>query len=180
MFIAEERRKTNIAEYLIYMFQVEDTIRSMNFDIEKIETHIIGKYTLSYNNKRDLREWYLSLIRILVDNNLIKSGHNPLLKNIMNELNDLHIRLMSKPDEHLYQQAYQKAKPVIHELARRSGNPEKHEIEICLDGLYGLFLLRLSGKPINPETEKAFVLISNLLAQLSARYRLVDEGKAEI
>ena len=180
MYIAEEKRKNNIAEYLIYMFQVEDSIRSMNFDIEKIETHIIVKYNLSYSDKRDIREWYLSLIGILRENNLLKSGHNPLLRNIMSELNDLHIRLISNPDEGLYQQVYQEAKPVIRELTRRSGNPEKHEIEICLDGLYGLFLLRLAGKPINPETEKAFGLISKLLSLLSARYKLVEEGKAEI
>ena len=36
MFIANELRKTNIAEYLLYMWQVEDTIRA--FDCSSIST----------------------------------------------------------------------------------------------------------------------------------------------
>jgi len=180
MFVAEEKRKNNIAEYLIYMFQVEDIIRGMNFDINQIEEHIIGQYKLPYSDKRDLREWYSSLIYILQENNLQKSGHCPLLKTIMHELNDLHIRILSSPEEVMYQTLFQKAKPYIQELADKAGNREKHAIEICLEGLYGLLLLRLSKKHINPETEKAFKLISKMLAYLSAKYKLINEGKAEI
>ena len=36
MFIANELRKTNIAEYLLYMWQVEDTIRAFDCSISRI------------------------------------------------------------------------------------------------------------------------------------------------
>ena len=37
MIIAEQKRKENIAEYLLYMYQVEDMIRANGLDIESIE-----------------------------------------------------------------------------------------------------------------------------------------------
>jgi len=180
MFISQEKKKSNIAEYLIYMFQVEDIIRSMNFNIEEIEKHVISRYQLSYNDKRDMREWYNALVNIMKDKKLQHKGHSPLLNSIMDELNDLHIRALSDPDDTMYHSLYQKAQPGITELRQKAGNTEKHEIEICLEGLYGLLLLRLTKKQINPETEKAFGMISKMLAHLSAKYKKVMEGEAEL
>ena len=44
MFIAKQKRKENIAEYLLYMWQVEDIIRSMNCDIRLIDSNIVSQY----------------------------------------------------------------------------------------------------------------------------------------
>ena len=42
MYISQQLKKQNIAEYLLYMWQVEDLIRANNFDMEKIrETSLI-------------------------------------------------------------------------------------------------------------------------------------------
>ena len=35
MLIAQSKRKENIAEYLLYMWQVEDIIRAFGLDIDK-------------------------------------------------------------------------------------------------------------------------------------------------
>ena len=37
MFIAQELRKKNIAEYLLYMWQVEDTIRAFGCSLQRIK-----------------------------------------------------------------------------------------------------------------------------------------------
>ena len=37
MIIAQEKRKTNIAEYIIYMFQIEDMLRAMQFNNDQIK-----------------------------------------------------------------------------------------------------------------------------------------------
>lgn len=52
MIIAQQKRKENIAEYLLYMWQVEDLIRAYNFDIDKIEANIISGYAISDDKKR--------------------------------------------------------------------------------------------------------------------------------
>ena len=44
MKIAQQLKAKNIAEYLIYMWQVEDLIRANECDIDKIRENIISRY----------------------------------------------------------------------------------------------------------------------------------------
>ncbi len=54
MLIAREKRKTNIAEYILYMWEIEDLIRANGFDIDKIDRNIIRRFVQpSANQKRD-------------------------------------------------------------------------------------------------------------------------------
>ena len=39
MIIARQKRKENIAEYLLYMWQVEDLIRANKFDMDSDQPH---------------------------------------------------------------------------------------------------------------------------------------------
>ena len=48
MIIAEQKRKENIAEYLLYMYQVEDMIRANELDLESIEKTLISKFEVPY------------------------------------------------------------------------------------------------------------------------------------
>ena len=43
MIIAQKKRKENIVEYMLYMWQVEKIIRAKNLDMDKIEKTIISK-----------------------------------------------------------------------------------------------------------------------------------------
>ena len=43
MLVASQKRKENIAEYLLYMWQVEDIVRAFNLDIERIRQNIIDR-----------------------------------------------------------------------------------------------------------------------------------------
>ena len=53
MIIASQKRKENIAEYLIYMWQIEDIIRANNLDIERIKENVIDRFNLDDNKQRD-------------------------------------------------------------------------------------------------------------------------------
>lgn len=55
MYTASQKRKENIAEYLLYMWQIEDLIRANNLDIDKIRSSIIDLYDLPREEKRDGR-----------------------------------------------------------------------------------------------------------------------------
>ena len=56
MYIASEKRKTNIAEYLIYMWQIEDMIRANALDIEKIKKNVIARYNLNPDQEKEMTE----------------------------------------------------------------------------------------------------------------------------
>ena len=67
MYIASAKRKENIAEYLLYMWQIEDIIRANNLDIDKIKSNIIDKFDLNDDQRKELTEWYESLIDMMCD-----------------------------------------------------------------------------------------------------------------
>ena len=65
MYIASQKRKENIAEYLLYMWQIEDLIRANGLDLDKIKSNVIDKYQLSEPQIKEMTEWYESLIDML-------------------------------------------------------------------------------------------------------------------
>ena len=42
MLLADKKKKENISEYIIYMYQTELLIRNFEFDIDKIKVHVFG------------------------------------------------------------------------------------------------------------------------------------------
>jgi hypothetical protein len=170
MLIANQKRKENVAEYLIYMFQIEDLIRAYSFNIELIDQNIINKFNQPYSIKRDMREWYSSLIYIMQSKNLKEKGHTPFIQSLIEELEKFNNSLLQKSDEHRYRNAYSKVKSSIQALRVRSNNDKHGDIELCLNGLYGLLMLKLKKQNISPETAEAFELISEFIAILSAKF----------
>ncbi len=66
MTTASIKKRENIAEYLLYMWQIEDHIRAYRLDIDSIQTGIIDRYTsLSDAERSEMRGWYESLIDMM-------------------------------------------------------------------------------------------------------------------
>ena len=65
MFISKQLKENNIAEYLIYMWQVEDMIRANGCDMEKIKKNIVASYPLTEEQKVELTQWYIYGILLL-------------------------------------------------------------------------------------------------------------------
>jgi hypothetical protein len=179
MLIANQKRKENIAEYLLYMFQIEDLIRAYSFDIDLLDVNIISKFEQPYHVKRDMREWYLSLIGMMKDGKLLQKGHIPIVRSMISDLESFHIRLLHTEAETKYQGAYMKVQLSIDSLRAKSDGSNTGEIELCINGLYGLLMLRLTKKTISPETSAAFGLISELVAMLSAKFLQFEKGEKE-
>ncbi|MEE9460626.1 MAG: DUF4924 family protein [Bacteroidales bacterium] len=180
MIIAQEKRKTNIAEFILYMWQVEDLIRSSKFNFPHIDKIVISKFSLPDETLNEIRTWYTNLITLMIDENIQERGHMSFLTNLIRELNDLHLRLLHSADEKKYQQIYQKASENIKSLKQKSPETYSSEIEVCLTGLYGYLMLRLQQSDISAETKAAMTSFSNLLAALSNRFREIEEGLKEL
>lgn len=180
MYISEQLRKNNIAEYLIYMWQVEDTIRSFNLDIDKIDSEYIVKFKLDDDKHAELRGWYESLIQMMREEGVQEKGHLQINKNIILLLTDLHLQILKLPKFALYSATYYKALPYIVELRQKSQSQDKCEIENCFDALYGIMLLKLQGKEISQQTAMAIDNISKLLALLSDYYKKDKNQELEL
>ncbi|MBK6283764.1 MAG: DUF4924 family protein [Draconibacterium sp.] len=62
MLVAQQKRKENIAEYILYLFQIEDLIRAFQFNISSIETNLVSQYQAEENTKKEITEWYKNLV----------------------------------------------------------------------------------------------------------------------
>ncbi|RHO62345.1 DUF4924 family protein [Coprobacter fastidiosus] len=180
MIIASQKRKENIAEYLLYMWQIEDIIRAYKLDIDTIDEQIVSKYNVPDDKKKEIREWYESLIDMMRREGVVESGHLQLNKNVIIDLTDLHLALLKSPKEPFYGATFFKTLPYIVELRAKTGDKQVGEIETCFNALYGILMLRLQKKEISEQTQAAMKQISTFLALLSEKYKQEKAGDLEL
>jgi hypothetical protein len=180
MLIAREKRKQNIAEYILYMYQVEDMIRACRFDLELIENRVISQYSVSERIKMEIRDWYSDIIVTMHEEGLKNAGHTSFLKALVSDLNFLHLKLLNEIGDSKYYEQYIFARNNIRDFGRKLGPDTENEIEVCLSALYALLLLRIQKKVISRETLEAMQTFSNLLAVLSAWYKKVETGEIKL
>lgn len=172
MYTASAKKRENIAEYLLYMWQIEDMIRAYGLDIDRIQTEIIDKYQgLTAEQRKAMREWYESLIDMMRREGVAEKGHLQLNRNTVDDIEQLHRRLLTDPKFTAYSNQYYATLPLIVELRSKAGGNPKGEIETLFDALYGLLMLRLQGKEISEETLNAQRQISRFLALLASYYK---------
>ncbi|MBR3884424.1 MAG: DUF4924 family protein [Bacteroidaceae bacterium] len=180
MFISRELRKGNIAEYLLYMWQIEDLLRANELSIEKVDKNIVEPYNLSQNESRELLQWYDNLIEMMRNEGVSESGHLQINKNVLIMLTDLHLRLLKSTKAPFYSATYYKALPFIVEFRNKSNGRDKSELENCFDALYMLWMMKLQKREINTETLSATAEISKFISMLSLYYKEDEEGKLDL
>lgn len=180
MLIAKKLKEENIAEYLLYMWQIEDIIRANKLNIDIIDKQIISGFEQPQNVKNEIREWYENLIDMMRREDVMEKGHLIINKNVISELTELHNRLLKSPQETEYTEAYYKTLPFIVELRSKTQDKNTPELETCLAALYGFLLMRLQKKEISGETQSALSQISSFLRLLSLKYKEYKAGKLDI
>jgi hypothetical protein len=175
MIISRDRKKNNISEYVLYMWQIEDLIRAFKFDIESLEKNIFGTFSEDPLLRKEFYEWYSNLIQMMEMEQIKVNGHLQITKNIVLDLNTLHVELLKSPEENKYRELYALAVPNLYQFQQKISNPETNEVEMIFLGLYGLLLMRMKKVLINEETEKAMKTFSELLAFLTFKYHEREE-----
>ena len=170
MFISTKLRKESIAEYLLYMWQVEDIIRVYNANLSQIRNEYISQFDYSSDDKEELTDWFGNLILMMNREGKREKGHLQINEIIVDDLNELHSQLSSSSKFPLYNAEYYKVLPFIVEL-RNKGNSQESEIETCLNALYGTMILKLQNKQISTETQHAIEEISKFIAMLAEYYK---------
>ncbi len=190
MFVAEEKIKNNIAEYVLYMWHIEDVIRAYQFEIAAIDKNLIENSGMSMVQKIQLKNWYVDLIDKMRKARLEKKGHLEEVNEKIAELTLLHSTLLQAIKDKDYITLYERAKAEIEELKKRSevktmeelpdGGKKftvvKNDVVACFNGLYGLWLLRLQKKKVSKETTEAMQKISAMMAMLTVKYHNMMNG----
>lgn len=176
MLNAEKRKQENIAEYMIYMYQIEDLIRACSFDIELIMESIVRPQLPDDSFAGQYRAWYEGLIRDMKNQRIDKVGHLMDLREILMEISYLHTTLLNVTQDEKYRGVYERATPYIEEFKEKSNLKDKNQIEIAFHALYMKLLLRLQKKEISSETEEAFDAMRVMLAYLSRAYHKMKSG----
>ena len=169
MFVANEIRKKSIAEYLLYMWQIEDIIRAYGCSLSVIKKQYIERFDFTQEQKEEETDWFGNLIRMMNEEGKRESGHLDINRVVLQDVIDLHAMLLKSTKFPIYNAEYYKVLPFIVELRNR-GDKDVNEIETCLDALYGVMMLRLQKKEINPETERAIKEITIFIGLLSDYY----------
>jgi len=169
MFVAKELRKKNIAEYILYMWQVEDIIRACGCSLPVLKREYISKFDYTDEQKVEELDWYGDLIRMMNEEGKREFGHLNINQILITDLVDLHNRLLQSGNFPFYNSEYYKVLPFIVEL-RNKGDKDLSEIETCFDALYGVMLLHLQHKEVTPGTENAIKEITTFVGMLNDYY----------
>lgn len=170
MYIAKQLREKSIAEYILYMWQIEDLIRAYGCSLQRIRHEYIDKFDYTAEQKEEMIDWYGNLVRMMNQEGKRERGHLQINTIIVDDLMDLHNQLIQSTKFPFYNAEYYKVLPFIVEL-RNKGDKHVNEIETCLDALYGVMLLRLKQKEITPDTMTAIKEITTFVGMLADYYQ---------
>ena len=110
MKIAQQLKEKNIAEYLIYMWQVEDLLRANGCDIDRIRQNIILRYP--EEERPALEEWYGNLADMMRAEGVTEKGHLQINRNVILNLTELHGELLASTKYPFYNAASSAASDV--------------------------------------------------------------------
>lgn len=142
-------KKENIAEYILYLWQMEDYLRA---------------FPAQADATAELHE----LNEMMHREGIVEGGHLQLAQNALSELEELHSRLLQ--EDAIYRAAIIRLTPSLNLLKAKTDRPTMSDIEACLLLLYQIMLLRLQKREITPQTTSVQQQATQLLQFLSKTY----------
>lgn len=177
MLIALQKRKENIAEYILYMWQVEDMLRACDLDDDKIEQLLVSRFEGIAPDLTPIRQWYHELRDMMLGEGKRQAGHLQIIENQLNELSELHQRLFKEGNDAIYNSCFYSTLPYIVDLRGREGEQKVGELETCFTALYGLMLLNMQKREVSEQTRIAMQQISKFIALLADKYQSWKKGE---
>ena len=181
MDIAKAKRRENIAEYILYLWQLEDLLRALQFSPEAIYSQLIAP-------RRDLEEgqrpvflmWYMDIANLLREEGKEEKGHLEHTLHLIRDLHDLHLQLMKVPAGAHYRQTYARLEPLLPRLREVMGNPGMNDTELCFRALYATMLYRIKGEGDKSAITDTIEFISPVIGELAAMHGKVERGEIDL
>ncbi|MBN1768297.1 MAG: DUF4924 family protein [Prolixibacteraceae bacterium] len=179
MIIAEEKKKKNITEYILYMWQIEDLIRALKFDMKQINEKLVAQYQVEEEKRNEISLWYENLVLMMKKEQKQTAGHLQFLVNTVNDLNLFHKAIILEQADAGYTRLYNDIKPDLELVRQKSGN-QHNDIEVALNTLYLILMLKMNQKEVSEGTQQAVWKFGNFMAYLSKLHQSHEAGDLEL
>jgi len=173
MPIAQNKLQENIAEYILYVWQMQDLLRSVSLDVDVLYQKL--GLTDSNDPNREERNWLKNLAERIKVEDISKKGNTSEISTILAELHYLHNTLIDLLKDSKYVEIYAKSAPHIKGLMAKSTS-NQNIMEHMLIALYGWLILRMQKKDISKETNEAMTSFSKTMAYVSLKYKEMKTG----
>jgi len=181
MDIAQAKRRENIAEYILYLWQLEDLLRALQFSPEAIfSTLIAPRKDIAEEQKHVYLLWYMDIANLLHQEGKDEKGHLEHTLHLIGDLHDLHLQLMKLSVGEHYRQTYAKLEPELPRLRAVVGNPGMNDTELCFRALYAAMLYRIKGEGDKQAVTDTLEYISPVIANLADMYGKVERGEIDL
>ncbi len=186
MYIAQSKRKTNIAEYILYLWQLEDLLRALQFSPEAIYSQLVAKHTeLDETHKQELFIWYMDIVNLLREEGKETIGHLDHTLHLIADLHNLHLQLLQLPIGARYRELYAHVAPELPGLKERLGHKEMSDTELFFRALYSVILLRIKDKNSESSKDNRYIedvigLISPVVAELCTIFHKAERGEIDL
>ena len=180
MLIALQKRRENIAEYILYLWQVEDLLRAMQFSPEAIYSTLVARIEdADEQQKENIFNWYMQIVELLRKESKESKGHIDHTLHLIADLHNLHLQLMKLPVGEHYRATYARLAAELPRLRTIMDNDEISDTELCFRALYAAMLYRIKGGG-ERAIEDTLAVISPAIAELAAIYGKVERGEINL
>ena len=182
MYIAQSKRKENIAEYILYLWQLEDLLRALQFSPEAVYSQLVQKQErLNEQQKQQALVWYMELAGLLREEGKEQSGHLEHTMHLIADLDNLHRQLLTLPAGENYRRLYGAVAPELPGLKSKLGKPGMSDVELFFRALYAVMLYRIKGdRSKQGYIDDVIGLISPVVAELATMFRRVERGEVDL
>jgi hypothetical protein len=181
MDIAQSKRKENIAEYILYLWQLEDLLRALQFRPEAIYSQLVAPREVDEEQKHIYLLWYMDIVNLLRKEGKEETGHLEHTLHLIADMHNLHLQLMHHPIGEHYRKTFAALMPQLPRLRHMVQNEEISDTEIAFRALYATMLYRIKGGDKGGEAIKDTIeLISPVVGELAAMYGKVERGEVDL
>ena len=145
-------KKENIAEYILYLWQMEDYLRA-------------------FPEQSDATQELHELNEMMHREGIVENGHLQLATNALEEMEYIHAHLSER--NAVYRAAILRLTPQLNILKAKTDRPTMSDIEACLVLLYQIMLLRLQKREISTETTAVQKQATEVLKFISYTYKSI-------
>ena len=180
MDIAQSKRRENIAEYILYLWQLEDLLRALQFSPEAVYSQLIAPRDIPEEQRHIYLLWYMDIVNLLHEEGKDEKGHLDHTLHLIADLHDLHLRLLQLPAGERYRAARARLEPHLPALKLVLADGDMSDTELCFRALYAAMLYRIKGQGERSAVADTVEYISPVIAELAAMYGRVERGEIDL